>query len=797
VLGGAVSGAATGATIGTGINPGIGTVIGAVIGLIVGGVAAYFSSASKSTDYHMWGTLGIPTWMQGTVQPGGFGSFTSDVTGYGNVEETEMSKKVVERYRQLSVDFREILFLLEQPLGDWKVITVNMSGAAGDFNAVFKSLLDSKIPGQLVDAYRTTLTAGLEALGVTEARATELLDAFKNMDPAEAMAQLKNFVLAMVEGAHMLEKLNVGTAALTALATAGAWEKYATGYSTASGQIGKQMVGFGSLSPEEMLSRFNTVSGIISEQYTAALQILQQIATLRTTITTGYADFKGQLAYTAAQRGGTQALAAYTTTQFQNATNRAMTGAGTMTLEELQQSWADVQKWGLALSQVADGMADLLPQFDALKTSLADLDTVMGKSLEERWADLAKDSQTAFMDSTSASLAEIKTLRDTLGTIGGPEMLTNVARMRDLASEAFALANSNLQAIYAASQSIASTYSSLWASWDEAEAKKQGPKALGTYYVEQLMALQGRARNATSPEELAAINAEIAKTSQALYAMGDTIKLQLSDGSIVDAIDWLRTWTAEQQRLSQEQLNTWKATNQGVVDQFRTALGGLGTMLDTKKDELATTIAALRALIDTEMTGAVTALTTALDGLATTVGDNVTALGTVLDTLLTLLGGGTAAPTSTTPRRRLKPVDPWEMGTNPPVEYFPGGTPPERGGGPGPREPVVDPVTWIEGGLTGVVTGLGTGAEALNAVVADLGVAIVALQAAVDQFSGTQTQAGALDDLGAAADATSGAMAGTAGNVAALASVAAQAAAALNSFIGSLATARNSVVGWN
>jgi hypothetical protein len=83
-LGGAMTGAATGFTIGSAF-PGAGNIIGAVIGAIVGGVAAYFASGSKSTDYHMWGTLGLPTWMQGTVQPGGFGSFTSDVTGYGNL----------------------------------------------------------------------------------------------------------------------------------------------------------------------------------------------------------------------------------------------------------------------------------------------------------------------------------------------------------------------------------------------------------------------------------------------------------------------------------------------------------------------------------------------------------------------------------------------------------------------------------------------------------------------------------------------------------------------------------------
>lgn len=715
-LGGAMTGAATGFTVGN--------VIGAVIGAIVGGVAAYFMSGSKSTDYHFWGELRKPMWFDGMSVGGGWAGMYSDVTGYGDLEESEMSKKIVQQYRTLSTQFREILFLLEQPLGDWKTISIEMRGSAGDFNTVMKHLLDSKIPAELVDAYRDTLTAGLEALGVTQQRANELLNAFKTMDPTEAMAQLKQFVTAIVEGAQMLEKLGVGTPALVELANAGAWQKYASGYAEATGQIDKYMVGLGELSPEELLRRFDAVSGIISQQYTAALEILQQIGSIRSGITSGWEQFQAGRALTVAQRGGLGDFASFVTTRFQDTLDQVLGSASGMNLEEVQKAWQDLQQWGQALSQVADQLEDLLPQFDALTESLGDLDSAMSVSLEDRWADLAKDSQARFFEATGEKLAEVQRLRDTLADLGAPELLNSVTRMRDLASEAFELANQNLQAIYAASQNVASTYATLWAGWDEAEAKKAGPKQLGEYYVDQLMKLQDQLRGATSPEEIQAINTEIAKYAQALYGMDEQIKLQLGDGSIVDVLDWLRPWTKAQEEFSQQQLAEWKKANQGVVDQFKDALSGLTTVLDTEKTNLETTIAALRALIDEQMGGAVNALVTRLNELETAVGDNVTALGLVLETLLAFLGTG-APPVPKTnqdpriPRRRIGlPGGGSDEGEPPP---------------PGPPPPDIQESDT----LLGAINGLTTGTTSLNAVVEDLAEQLEELKATVAMFAGT------------------------------------------------------------
>jgi|GEM_PF-5773315 len=612
-LGGFIAGGSAGLSAGLGWW--------SIIPAVVMAVAAYMGAGKNKTDYNFKGVLG--TSLSGTLGAP-WSPWSVDVTGYGDKEEADMARRIQDKYRSLSHTFREVLRALELPVGDFKQVVIDWHGAAGDFNAVLQHLLETQIPEELFKQYRGVIEGGLEQLGVGASRIGELMARFSEGDPEQALQFLIQYIQAIVDSKKLFEKLGKASTSegLMQVATQSDWDTYLQGSKAAWEAMAKLSEGFRDLDMEEQLKVFADASRYVEAQYEAAVQMARQLAQLREGMITGTLDWYANNDMRKARTGGLGAWSAFASKGYTDTLGNIQANYTSMTPDELQKSYNDLRKWADQLTAVADAIDQLIPQFDALLAQFTSLNKDLRIPYEERWARLGESSTDRFKRVAGGDLSEILKIKGTLSSLAGPDLLAAAQKMHDLTRDAFEAANENLQAIYDASQSIAGTYKELWASWDEAEARKQGPDALGNYYVEQLKALQQQMFQATSPEELRSINEQIAKYSQALYGLDDEVMLQVN-GQQMNILEWLRPFTQGTSEYSQGKLQEWGKQNQEMVDKLKEAIFGVWSVLHDEKDRLQLAAESYRKLIEETLGPATELLVDQVDALTEVLVDNV------------------------------------------------------------------------------------------------------------------------------------------------------------------------------
>jgi hypothetical protein len=299
VVGGMVSGAVSGAEIGS-IVPGIGTAIGAVVGALVGGLIAYFSS-SGAKDYFYNITAGLDT--------------SKVLFGYGGPDTSTMqnqAKQVNEALMSTTLGFRDVLKTMKT---DFTTIPAGMgayySGNTTDASKIMSDMLNNILPQLVLKAYTPMLTAGLTGMGVSGARAGQLMGAFDTETFAKAMSALKDFVTALVGLTDTSKLLGSTPDELRAKVNETLREGFLSGFSDVMDRVKDLTANTDKLFSSEQVANAQELVTLGQQQYNATLQYISQLEGYSKGIAKSVSDTYAGWAEQKAKEAGPTDLAAF------------------------------------------------------------------------------------------------------------------------------------------------------------------------------------------------------------------------------------------------------------------------------------------------------------------------------------------------------------------------------------------------------------------------------------------------------------------------------------------------------
>jgi hypothetical protein len=235
-------------------------------------------------------------------------------------------------------------------------------------------------------------------------------------------------------------------------------------------------------------------------------------------------------------------------------------------------------------------------------------------------------------------VARILDLRAGIEGLAPGDLISRLGTIRDLTRTTYENNLDYLRDIVAAQESVKATFEGFFQSIAESEAGKQGPAALGQYYVQQLMDLQTQLNAATDPAVIQAIIERAAGFGSKLYGMEGQVAVNGQD-----VLAWLKPFMEMLQAAATTKLGTEAGLVEGQNKGLADSIAGLQLTIDTGATGLQAAAENLRKLVDEQLAAAMTTADALLDQWAGEVEIAIQAMDKFVGGILAALTGENAA----------------------------------------------------------------------------------------------------------------------------------------------------------
>ena len=736
---GAVGGALTGAASGYEMS---GTPIGAIVGAVVGGIMGYFGSQGPSSlqyNFQVGQSAGQGSGIQAGVN-----------VSHGGPDNATMANMTAQLIQQTQSTEDSLNLLLVQMKAAPMVnpnLNVDVQGSASDISSAFNTLLTSTLPQSIFSAFKSTLTTGIEGvfdtLGVSvtqsSARIQQEIENVQNAaDFSTALAQLEAYVTALLNFGTIITELQKPLSQLVSDASEGAIQKWGDTVTQTQTQITAILTGFSSLSSTDQVSQANQAITLINQQISANEQLMTSLVSLSSSLTTSVQNIYNSISATQASNAGGNALQDFYTTQFNNALAAVSSSTST---EDLQTNMQAAEQWGQSLLGIANQMQEMIPQFQTLEGTFADLTETMTSGLVTTMSQFGQDAMVTLAQNTASTVTQINLLKSSLSTMTASDQIAALNQIASMTQTQYSSDIQELQTILGLEQSIGQSITSEMQNWqlEDTEKDASGTATPGTeanYIVTQLSQdLAQLQKGGLTPDQVSALTSQMESLADTLYGLKGSVTLT-QGGQPIDMTTWLDQLMQAANTASQADLVGQQKAVQSDISKLTQAIAGMPSTITTYQGALQTTINNLDQLVQTGLGGALTSATTLIGTWETAIENSdqvllnevntfVAALATLSQSLQTFndnqpnAGGGTQGNPI---RRTLLPVGGDAL--NPTGQVGPGGD-----GGYG---------TLISTGIVGVTTGFSTLATQTDI----LRKAHQSAASAVDDFSDSVNVAG-------------------------------------------------------
>ena len=566
-LGGAMSGAGIGLMFGT---------VGAIVGAIIGGIAGYLTSGTRTEGYKIWmreregETAGIRAgmWYGPTGKP----------------EEQEMAREMLSKYHKAAGFFRDVLDMLEAPLGDLPAIEISLEAQTKDFSTFWRTFLTGTLPRAVFQEYKPALTSAMEAFGIETGRINLELAKFNTAPFEEAAQALKAWIGAIVAVRDTIELTGLSFEDFKARALEGPLEAWRRDNAKVQADLLRWSGQLSQLDTEEQVEQAGKMVQAINAQIDANAKLLATLDDLRQKYVVQPRTFD-----LAVGAGGSDMLERVDAVLSAVVTELA----DAATIEQLVAAAEGADAARQALKDLADVYAEAVADFT---TARGELDALV--------AAMTPVQPLALED----ALAGVQDLMTGIDQLAPADAAARVREVTALLSEQYEMQKANLEQITNIQESLAASWDKLFGKWAEG---KLSPEEVMAQQQAALSGIVDQLAAAASPEEIDRLVRQAQELAGTLWDnLTSQIEALAGEGEDTSALlaqrDAVEALAQEIRTASEAQLETYRQQVEAEIELIKAAAIAAADILDTRAsqyDEILSQVQAADAAIADALEG--------------------------------------------------------------------------------------------------------------------------------------------------------------------------------------------------